>query len=115
MHELSIAMSLIDIAREEARRRNAQRVLAVHVRVGPMAGVVVEALESAFEVARAGSDLADSRLVVETPPLTARCPACERTTDVRSISEMQCAECGSPVSDLVTGRELEMTAMEIDE
>jgi Zn finger protein HypA/HybF involved in hydrogenase expression len=43
MHELSIAMSMVETAREEAERRGVQ-VTAVHLRLGALSGVVKDAL-----------------------------------------------------------------------
>ena len=42
MHELSIALSLLDLVAEEAGRRGV-RVAAVHLRLGPLSGVVRDA------------------------------------------------------------------------
>ena len=42
MHELSIATSIIDLAQEEAEKRGAA-VLAIHLKLGPLAGVIKEA------------------------------------------------------------------------
>ena len=50
MHELSIAMALVDMAAEEAEKRGA-RVVAAHVRLGILSGVVKEALVSAYQMA----------------------------------------------------------------
>ena len=43
MHELSIAISLLETAEEEARRQGGGEVLALHLRIGPLSGVVSEA------------------------------------------------------------------------
>lgn len=43
MHELSIAMSVVEMAQEEAERRGNVKVEAVHLRLGLMCGVVKEA------------------------------------------------------------------------
>jgi hydrogenase nickel incorporation protein HypA/HybF len=51
MHELSIAMSIVEMAEEEAQRRNVQ-INAVHVKLGALSGVVKEALLSSYEMAR---------------------------------------------------------------
>ena len=67
MHELSIALSILDFAAEEAERRGG-RVVAVHLRLGPLSGVVKEALLSAYELAREGTPLAAAALVVEEVP-----------------------------------------------
>ena len=45
MHELSIALGLVEAAQEEAERLHA-RVSAVHLRLGALSGVVPEALLS---------------------------------------------------------------------
>jgi hydrogenase nickel incorporation protein HypA/HybF len=50
MHELSIALSLVDLAQEEAERQGG-RVCAVHLRLGALAGVVKEALLLSYEMA----------------------------------------------------------------
>jgi len=62
MHELSVAMSLIDAVEEEAPRHGG-RVVAVHLKLGPLSGVAKEALLSAFELACAGSTLEGVRFV----------------------------------------------------
>jgi hydrogenase nickel incorporation protein HypA/HybF len=115
MHELSIALSIVDIAGEESDRRGGVAVLAVHVKLGPLSGVVKEALTSAYEMAREGSPVAQSRLVIEDVPLVIRCQQCEMETPVPSVYDLRCPRCGTPSADVVSGRELEVTAMEIEE
>lgn len=67
MHELSIAMSLVEMATEEAEKRGA-RVVAMHVKVGLLSGVLKEALMSAYEMASEGSSLEGAPLVIDQPP-----------------------------------------------
>ena len=43
MHELSIAMSIVELAEEEAERRGVH-INAVHLKLGALSGVVKEAL-----------------------------------------------------------------------
>jgi hydrogenase nickel incorporation protein HypA/HybF len=112
VHELSIALSILDMASEEAERRGV-RVLAIHLKLGPLSGVVKEALLSAYDLAREGGPLAEARLMVEEVPLRAHCPACGTERSVVSLQELCCAECGTPTSQLVSGRELEIVALEV--
>ena len=66
MHELSIALSLVDAVCEELPRLGpAASVRSVYVRLGPYSGVVAEALTSAFELAIAGSPIEGARLEIE--------------------------------------------------
>jgi hydrogenase nickel incorporation protein HypA/HybF len=112
MHELSIAMSIIDVASEEAERLNA-RVIAVHLRLGPLSGVVKEALLSAYDRAREQSPLADSKLVIEEMPIVAWCPTCNAQQTIPSMQRMCCPVCDSPTPDIRGGNELEVSGLEV--
>ena len=65
MHEISIALSIVEIATEEALRHGADKVEAVHLRIGPMAAVAREALIFAYGFASEGGIVEGSRLVIE--------------------------------------------------
>ena len=112
MHELSIAMSLIDVAAEEAGRRGVVAV-AIHMRLGPLSGVVRDALLSAFELAREGSPLAGVRLVIRDMPVVAWCPACRREQQIESVQRLCCPACHTPTPDVRGGRELDVVGLEI--
>lgn len=113
MHELSIAMSIVDAASEEARRLGATAVDAVYVRVGDLSGVVSDALRFSYELAAADTILASSNLVIEPIAVTVHCPTCDEERPVRSTQTLSCRVCGSPSAEIVKGRELLLTALEI--
>src|SRR5271154_1543412 len=77
MHELSIAMSIVEMAEEEASHRNA-RVNAVHLKLGMLSGVVKAALLSSYELACEGTELEGSPLVIEEIPVVVYCPQMPR-------------------------------------
>ena len=114
MHELSIAMSLVELAEEEAERRGVQ-VLAVHLRLGALSGVVKEALLSCYEMVCEGTPLQGSRLVVEDVPILIMCPHCRAPRMVVSMQLFCCAECGAPAAEVAQGKELEVVALEVEE
>jgi hydrogenase nickel incorporation protein HypA/HybF len=113
MHELSIALSLLDLVEEESLRREC-RVAAVHVRIGPLSGVIPQALTSAYELAREGTSLAEVDLVIEEAPVTVICPACSVEGAPVSLVELRCPACGAPTPHVRAGRELEVVALEIE-
>jgi hydrogenase nickel incorporation protein HypA/HybF len=113
MHELSIALSIVELAEEELARHGGARVEAVHLKLGPLSGIVKEALLSAYELACEQSPLAGSRLLIEQVPVVAYCPACRAERNIASIQEMICPECGRCCPEIRSGRELELTALEI--
>jgi hydrogenase nickel incorporation protein HypA/HybF len=112
MHELSIAMSIVEMAQEEAERR-AVRIDAVHVELGPLSGVVAEALLFSYEVASSGTTLEGSRLLIKEVPIEVFCPACNAPKTLTSMQWFCCPECGAPTSEVIHGKELLITALEI--
>lgn len=113
MHELSVALSILDLAEEEAMRHDG-RVVAIHVRLGPLSGVIKPALMSAYDLARETTSLAGAALVVEEVPLVAHCPTCAVERTLNAINVFCCPVCGTPTGDIVRGRELEIVALEIE-
>lgn len=113
MHELSIAMSIVDLVVEELERRPGERVEAVHLAIGALAGVVPRALHASYEVACADTPLAGSLLVIKEVPILIRCACCDAARPVSSMQSFCCATCGTPSADIVQGRELQVIALEI--
>jgi len=114
MHELSIALSILDIAAEEAEKHGRARARRIHLKLGPLSGVEEQALLGAFEIARESSGFAQTELVVEKVPILVDCPVCRETRSVVSLQEICCAQCGTFTSNVVGGRELEVVALELE-
>ena len=55
MHEVGVMQSALEIALEQAGRQGASRIDCIALRVGPLSGVVPEALEFAFDVVARGT------------------------------------------------------------
>jgi hydrogenase nickel incorporation protein HypA/HybF len=115
MHELSIAMSIVEMAQEEAGEQGGVQVSAVHLKLGALSGVVKESLLSAYEMACADTPLQGSRLIVEEIPVVVFCQSCQVTRPLSSVQLFRCAECGSPASEVVQGKEIQIVRLEIEE
>lgn len=112
MHELSIAMSIIEMAEEEAELRGVE-VLAVRLKLGDLAGVVKEALLSSYEMASEESVLKGSRLLIESVPVSIYCQNCRSEQTLKSIQNFSCPLCGATTAEITHGKELEVVALEI--
>lgn len=113
MHELSIALSMIDQILEEAECRGGLQVEVVHLRLGVSSGVYKDALLFAYEVSCEGTPLAGSRLEIETVPLVIHCPTCGQNRPAVSLYELCCATCGTASHAIVSGREIEVASLEV--
>ena len=68
MHELSIAVSIVDAVCDELERRGDPKLHAVHLTIGALSGIVKESLLFAYDTACEGTPLAGTQLVIEETP-----------------------------------------------
>jgi hydrogenase nickel incorporation protein HypA/HybF len=113
VHELSIALNLIDIACDEAERLGNPRIGALHLKLGKLSGVDKEALTFSYDIACEGTALAGSRLVIEEVPVIVHCAACNEDVAIESIQAFFCPVCGEMTPEVVQGKEMNLVAMEI--
>jgi len=114
MHELSIAMGIVEGAADEATRHPGQRVTAVHLRLGQLSGVVKEALMFSYDLACEGTPLQSSRLEIDEVPATVFCHECGEEQELESIQNFCCPVCGRASSEVVRGRELMIVGLELE-
>lgn len=114
MHELSIANSVLKAARTEMGKRPGARLMKVGVRVGELAGVDPEALTFSFQALVKGTELEPALLEIETRPRRHRCRECAREFIVRDYNTL-CPDCGSERTECISGTELELAYLELEE
>ncbi len=112
MHELSIAVNILELAQEEAEKRGV-RVLAIHLKLGVLAGVVKDALVGSYEIAATGTPLEGSQLLIEDVPIVVFCPACRERRQLPAM-HLQCPACGTPTPEVLEGRELQVIALDVE-
>ena len=83
-------MSIVELAEQESAARGKAHVNAIYLKLGALAGVVKDALLSAWELACEGTSLAGSRLVVEEVPILVFCPACRAPQKLASMQWFAC-------------------------
>ncbi len=113
MHELAIARALVELAGEHARRAGAGSISRLTCRVGPLRMIETDALCAAFEIARSGTACACAELVIETSPLTLRCPECGATFGAATW-QASCPRCSTAGQLVSGGDELELCSIEAE-
>ncbi|MCX4744462.1 hydrogenase maturation nickel metallochaperone HypA [Kitasatospora sp. NBC_01287] len=108
MHEMSIAVAVVEQVEQAAREHGAVAVEAVRLQVGELAGVVPDALDFCFSLACADTVLAGAELTVEAVPARARCAACATEWAVGMPPDLCCPRCPGVAGELLTGRELQI-------
>lgn len=118
MHEIGIAMSVLESARNELARRPGSALVSVGVRVGVLSGVDVEALRFAFECLVAGTEDEHIVFVTESCPRMNRCQDCGKEFQSPAASpfmDAPCTHCGSTETAFASGDQLDLAFVEIEE
>jgi hydrogenase nickel incorporation protein HypA/HybF len=112
MHELALMEEVRRLADEQAAAQGALRIHALHLRIGSLSGVDPEALAFAFEVVMQGGAAQGATLRLEVIPTVCFCGQCEQEfTPVDVI--YACPGCGALSQRILSGRELELTSLEV--
>lgn len=114
MHELSIAMSIVDIASKKAEAAGAWRVDQVDLDIGILSGIEFESLEFALSVAVKDSSLEGTRFKINRIEALCECNSCTCLyapgQDFRA-----CPECGNLDAEFIRGKELQIKSLIIDQ
>jgi hydrogenase nickel incorporation protein HypA/HybF len=113
LHEITVALSLLESIESTAAEQGIERVNAVHIRVGALSGVVRDALLFSWDVATARTIAEGSQLVVEEVPLVVFCERCEAERAPHSGTGLLCPTCGTPSPHILRGREMQLVSMEV--
>ncbi|MFF4953491.1 hydrogenase maturation nickel metallochaperone HypA [Streptomyces chattanoogensis] len=111
MHEMSIALAIVDQVEITARPAGARAVSSVRLQVGELAGVVPDALAFSFELACAGTVLEGAELVMDPVQARARCGPCAHTWAAGMPPQLSCPACGGTHTELLSGRELQIVSV----
>jgi Zn finger protein HypA/HybF involved in hydrogenase expression len=112
MHELSLAGSILEIARRSVPRGGRLRI--VRVVAGPMRAIDPDAMQFAWEsvTVDAGTNRID--LELDLRPWTLRCPECGCEWNSEQL-ECACVTCGCNRAFPLGGDELQVVSIEVDE
>jgi hydrogenase nickel incorporation protein HypA/HybF len=112
MHELSLAMDLVEQLCEVFEKEKASEVVEINVVIGAMSGVERVPFEFAFPQAAENTPLEGVVLNIETVPLVIQCSECGRETETEELV-MICPVCNSLSVEIVKGREFLIKSMEV--
>ncbi len=121
MHELSLAIAIVELAERHAAGR---RVSAVNLRVGALRQVVPPSLEFHFGFAARGSICEGARLDQEAIAALLCCGDCDTEWDPAPpraetagdlVVSFRCPACGSARFEVLRGEELDLESIEVVE
>lgn len=112
MHELSIALGIVDLAEEKARQHQARSITELVLEIGCLAGVEIEALNIALDCAVKGTMLEHAVIVKNYIPGEGYCNDCG-TFFKKDVLFSPCPDCGSYFVKITKGKELSVKSIVI--
>lgn len=114
MHEMSIAISIVDIATEEAQKANAKSFSEIVLDIGSLSGIEIDALEFAMDSACKGSVLDSARFKINHIQAVARCNNCGKEFEVDNVFSI-CPDCQQYDLDVFKGKEMKVKSLVVKE
>ena len=110
MHELGITQNIVAIVAEHAKGAKVQRVL---LEIGKLSAIMPDAIRFCFDICTQGTVLAGATLEILEIPGLGRCHQCG--AEIALDKPFGICNCGSVQLDLITGEELKIKEIEIEE
>lgn len=115
MHEMGIAKQIIEIATslipDDMEDIPVERV---NLKVGKLSSVVPDSLMFCFEILSIDTPLAGADLNIEVVPISARCNECQLEWIINEPIFI-CKKCKSGSIEIISGRELDITSIELED
>jgi hydrogenase nickel incorporation protein HypA/HybF len=113
LHEMSIAMNIIDIACKEAKKDGASSISSIELDVGKLSGVMIDSLNFCYESVCKGTLAENSTLSINEVPARANCKKCNCSFEIDSFMAL-CPECEGYEIEILQGRELKLRAVSVN-
>jgi hydrogenase nickel incorporation protein HypA/HybF len=114
MHELSIALGIVDLAEQEAAKVGGNKIESIELVIGKLSGVEIESLDFAWSSATEGTMLEHAERITIQIQGKAKCLECANEFEIESLYE-NCPTCKSYFKDIIQGKELQLKSITINE
>lgn len=113
MHEMTIAIGIVDIAVQTAEQNMAKKINGITVEIGALAGIVRNALEFCFTEAVKNTIAEKATLDYIHIPAKAVCESCGHQFDADERA-VKCPNCANIVFQMSGGTEFRVKNINVD-
>ena len=114
MHELSICEHILNAAVDAATQAGAKKISKVRVKHGELRAIVPDIMNHYFQFLAKDTMADGATLEMEAVKPRARCGKCEAEFDVEGFN-FKCAKCGEEGAELISGMELFLEDIEVQD
>lgn len=113
MHEMGIAEQLAQIAIDAIPKDLVDpKVTQLNLKIGKLSSIVEHSLTFCFAIIAKDTALENAHLDIEVVPVTVCCSSCSDEWEVTG-SDFTCSHCKDSNVKILTGREIEITSLEL--
>lgn len=110
MHELSIVMSIIEIAKQQASNANASLIDEIELDIGSLSGIELTSFEFAWKVAVKQTILEHASKKINRIEAKAKCLDCDTEFPIKNYYDA-CPACGEHLLNILQGKELRVKSL----
>jgi hydrogenase nickel incorporation protein HypA/HybF len=112
MHELSVALGIVNIAENEIKKAHATSVEVIELEIGVLAGVELESLDFVWPTAVYHTVLEKAEKKINVIEGKAKCIDCDTIFKIEQLYDA-CPNCQSYLKGIIQGKELRVKALEV--
>ncbi len=112
MHEIGIMEQTLEIAIQNAKAQNANKIKKMSIDIGKMSGVVPEALKFAFDVVSKNTIAENADLIINDIPVVCYCDSCQQNFSPQEWF-FECPNCLQFSNNIIQGKEMKLVSIEI--
>ncbi len=111
MHELTVAIGIVEIAEKEAKKANISKLTKIELEIGTLSGVEIEALNFAWPMAVMDTILENVEKKIQTVQAKAKCMDCNVSFEINNLFD-HCPACKGYSKSILQGKELRVKSIE---
>ncbi len=117
MHEMGIALNIVDRIEYHAKAAGAKKVRNVILRIGNVSGIETDYLDKCWEHACEDTILEGANFEYDIVKGILKCKTCGAEYDALEAimqDEVRCPECDSPEFEVLSGQEMEILNITVE-
>lgn len=110
MHELSVALGIVKIAEDEAKKANVEKITAIELEIGTLAGIEFDSLDFVWPAAVKDTILEHAKKEITIIKGEAICIDCDNVFNIKKYYDV-CPKCSSNFKSILKGKELRVKSL----
>lgn len=112
MHELSVVMGILNIAKNETAKAGANEVEMIELEIGTLAGIEFDSLDFVWPSAVKNTVLENAVKKIDIVQAKGKCMECDTIFELENVYD-PCPKCNNYLKGILQGKELRVKSLEV--